>query len=138
MTFPAHMRVGSFELVLALGAFALVAGRIGPVLRRDAAIRLAPKSVKFEVREPGGSQMLDVAVPAVVGRAREADVMILDPEVSRRHALCDVEAGVLYLTDLESSNGTFLNGKRIVESIELQVGDTIDMGNSRLTVLAVK
>ncbi len=43
---------------------------------------------------------------------------------------------VLYLTDLGSSNGTFLNGKRLKnEGIEVRPGDDIDVGNTRLTVV---
>jgi pSer/pThr/pTyr-binding forkhead associated (FHA) protein len=138
VNFPAHMRVASAELLLALAGFAAVATRLRVPQREIASAARAPRTVKIAVREPSGSSTVEVAVPAVVGRARDADVMILDPEVSRRHALFDVEGGVLYLTDLGSSNGTFLNGKPIAESIELQVGDTIDVGNSRLDLLAIE
>lgn len=73
---------------------------------------------------------------ALVGRSSSAAVGLLDPEVSRRHAELQYVRGVLYLTDLGSSNGTFLNGKRLRdEGIEVQVGDDIDVGNARLKVV---
>jgi len=58
-----------------------------------------------------------------------------DGEVSRRHARFEAEDGVLYVTDLRSSNGTFLNGEPVSDSVEIRRGDTIDVGNVRLTVL---
>lgn len=138
MNFAARMHVASLEIVAAMAVFAVLTSRLRPILKASAPSVPAPQGVTFEIREPGGTQRLEVAVPAVIGRARDADVMLLDPEVSRRHALCDVENGVLYLTDLGSSNGTFLNGKLLEESIELQPGDTIDLGNSRLTLVSIE
>lgn len=51
--------------------------------------------------------------------------------LSRNHASlsCEPFSGKVYIRDLKSSNGTFVNGKRITQSdVELQVGDTIDLG----------
>jgi pSer/pThr/pTyr-binding forkhead associated (FHA) protein len=64
------------------------------------------------------------------------DVGLLDPEVSRRHARFELARGVVYLTDLQSSNGTFLNGKLLGnEGIEVRPGDDIDVGNTRISVV---
>lgn len=69
----------------------------------------------------------------IIGRALEADIRINDPKVSRLHACIvseqDPETGeVAYiLKDLNSKNGTFLNGHRINKEI-LQSGDKIALG----------
>lgn len=64
----------------------------------------------------------------VVGRDPRSDLVIDHPEVSRRHALITrVENGWL-IQDLESTNGTFVNGQPAVEPRLLAWGDTIDLG----------
>lgn len=64
-----------------------------------------------------------------IGRA-ECDVDLNDPDVSRRHAVVrQVDAG-LALEDLGSTNGTWVNGKRIEGIVELSVGDEVRFGNT--------
>jgi adenylate cyclase len=65
--------------------------------------------------------------PLVVGRALNSDIPVFDPTISRKHAevACD-ESGV-QVTDLGSSNGTFLNGARI-DTARLSPGDVITFG----------
>ncbi len=60
--------------------------------------------------------------------------MVDDPDVSRHHARLDAENGIVYVTDLESGNGTFLNGRRLRQAIEVRPGDRIDVGTTRLVV----
>lgn len=69
----------------------------------------------------------------VLGRGSEADYRIEDPNVSRRHAVIAWENGRLYLRDLGSTNGTFLNG-RTVNSASVRSGDVITLGESQITV----
>ena len=54
--------------------------------------------------------------------------------VSRRHAMVTYEQGLYYLTDLRSTNGTFLNGRRIPPDkyVRLNPGDKITVGSSNL------
>jgi pSer/pThr/pTyr-binding forkhead associated (FHA) protein len=63
----------------------------------------------------------------VLGRILSADLRIDDPRVSRIHALIEVRGENLILTDLASSHGTFVNGKKVVES-KLKLGDTVRVG----------
>ena len=64
----------------------------------------------------------------ILGRASEARVWIDHARVSRHHARIDVEGGRALLQDLESRNGTFLRGQRIVGPVELNDGDEIVIG----------
>lgn len=63
----------------------------------------------------------------VLGRILSADLRIDDPRVSRIHALIETKGDVILVTDLASSHGTFINGKKVVES-KVQFGDTIKVG----------
>jgi adenylate cyclase len=58
--------------------------------------------------------------PAVIGRSDGCDVMIPDPWISSRHALVERRGDELWLVDLDSRNGTFVNGRRVREAL---VGD---------------
>jgi pSer/pThr/pTyr-binding forkhead associated (FHA) protein len=143
MSLAAQMRIGSIEILLALAAFGVIVRGWRPgaltIKRRPRIIDLqlhvqdtpGPASVPRDV-----SLTLGDGLPAaVIGRSSSAQVGLLDPEVSRRHAQLDFTRGVVYLTDLGSANGTFLNGNRLKnEGIEVRPGDDIDVGNTRITV----
>jgi len=63
----------------------------------------------------------------VVGRGLQSDVLISDDSVSQRHAQITVEDDQVFIRDLLSSNGTFVNGNRI-ENQKLNEGDSIHFG----------
>lgn len=131
------MRIGTLEITAALLAVAAVAAR--PRVRAAAEIgRLLPMRVSLEVVEVGGTRAYEGRPPFEVGRGRELDLALRDPEASRRHARFESRDGVVYVNDLKSSNGTFLNGRRIEDSIEVREGDAIDVGTTRLVVKAVR
>ena len=140
MSFDAQMRIGSLEILAALVFFGVVAVRLQPAatpVRRLSRVRL-----HLNVRDAatGGSRELTITVGSgedapIIGRSSGAQIGLLDPEVSRRHARFEVDRGVVYLSDLGSSNGTFLNGKRLgSEGIEVRAGDDIDVGNTRVSI----
>ena len=65
-----------------------------------------------------------------IGRARANTVVLESPKVSRRHALIHLQnIGELWLIDFGSSNGTFLNKRRIHHPIRLNDGDQITIGD---------
>lgn len=68
-----------------------------------------------------------------IGRLPKCDISLKDPGISREHARLFLEGGELYIADLNSSNGTFLNGRRISRE-RLVDGDVITVGNTRLLV----
>lgn len=63
----------------------------------------------------------------VLGRVLSADFRVDDPRVSRIHALIEVKGDSVVITDLASSHGTFVNGKKVIET-KLNFGDTIRLG----------
>lgn len=65
-----------------------------------------------------------------IGRSAGNEVVIVDPEVSRRHARITRRAADFALEDLGSTNGTFLNGHRVTHLTILQDGDVIELGDS--------
>jgi pSer/pThr/pTyr-binding forkhead associated (FHA) protein len=67
----------------------------------------------------------------VVGRVSDADLLILDERVSRKHARISTRGGKVVIRDLSSRNGTFVNGKQVTTA-ELKLGDEILIGSSTL------
>lgn len=76
--------------------------------------------------ELGGS------LPCVLGR-KDADIIINDPMVSKRHAAVQIINGKLLLIDLHSTNGTTLNNEPVTQR-ELKQGDRIGIGQTLLLV----
>ena len=69
-----------------------------------------------------------------IGRSPDAEVFLDDVTVSRNHALLVRRRGGLYVDDLGSLNGTYVNRRRI-ESHQLQNGDELQVGKYKLTYL---
>lgn len=69
----------------------------------------------------------------VIGRREECDLRIPLPEISRQHAMLIVTEKSVTVRDLGSSNGTYLNNKRITEE-ELAAGDHIVIGPVVFTI----
>jgi DNA-binding CsgD family transcriptional regulator len=63
----------------------------------------------------------------IVGRTKQAAILIVDSTLSRQHARVIRTAGSLVIEDLSSRNGTFVNGERI-ERQEVELGDEIRFG----------
>jgi Protein of unknown function (DUF3662)/FHA domain len=66
---------------------------------------------------------------SLIGRSEECDVFLVDPSVSRTHAVVEVVEGEPNVRDLGSTNGTFVNGER-VEARALRAGDELMFGNT--------
>jgi serine phosphatase RsbU (regulator of sigma subunit) len=65
----------------------------------------------------------------VIGRAPPADIVIPMPEISRRHCRIDVEGESATITDLNSTNGTFLGGHRLEKTMRLRNGSALSLGS---------
>lgn len=64
----------------------------------------------------------------ILGRSQSADVVLNDNSVSRKHARIYTANGNFFVEDLGSTNGTFVNGKRIRKKTQLQAADTVLVG----------
>jgi hypothetical protein len=71
---------------------------------------------------------LPVSGGVVLGRARRCDCVLNDSAVSRRHALLQRIDGRWWLRDLGSMNGTYVNGLRVIDEVEVRAGDHITFG----------
>jgi predicted component of type VI protein secretion system len=83
--------------------------------------------------EPPRSVALQDEV-TIVGRSPEADVQLEDEAVSWNHLEIERRGEVLMATDLDSSNGTALNGEPLQRPRRLRNGDTLIVGGHRLEV----
>jgi class 3 adenylate cyclase len=82
---------------------------------------------------PLAGRRLELDRQLVVGRG-EADVTIVDPRISRRHAVFRPVSGGLEVEDLGSSNGTRVNGERIAAVTRLGPGDMVELGGTVIEV----
>ena len=80
-----------------------------------------------------GKRVVISPAGATIGRGRQADVVLGDPNVSRQHAEIRPRGGSWVITDLGSTNGSQLNGRRVEGSEVLRPGDEIELGASVLT-----
>jgi pSer/pThr/pTyr-binding forkhead associated (FHA) protein len=65
---------------------------------------------------------------AILGRRPDCDLCIPLQVVSRRHCQLSQETDFLKVRDLKSSNGTFLNGTKVVDETKAKPGDKIQIG----------
>ena len=65
---------------------------------------------------------------SVIGRNPDCNIPVDDEEVSRRHARFVLDDGRTYIEDLNSTNGTFVNGTRILARTEVAPGDRVSVG----------
>ena len=112
-------------------------GDLPPQRRLAAALRRLAAALRFE----GEARPLLVAEPPrgavpsalVIGRDPDCDLVVSDPTVSRRHAELRRVADHWVLADLDSSNGTRVNGWR-VKRADVDVGDEVMLGGQRLVL----
>lgn len=71
---------------------------------------------------------------AQIGRSADNAVQISDALASRAHAALEWQGNGYTLRDLGSTNGTILNGMRVVQPVPLRAGDVIQIGSTRLTL----
>lgn len=69
-----------------------------------------------------------------VGRAKTNDIVLNDRDVSRFHATFSASQNGIVLSDLASTNGTFVNGRRITTPVDLMSNDVVTLGNIRIDV----
>jgi len=72
------------------------------------------------------------SLPVIIGRNAPADLILEGPTVSRRHCRFELADGRLRLSDLGSTNGTYVNGARLTEAALLEDGASLGVGAYRL------
>jgi hypothetical protein len=106
------------------------------VLDRDALRSAKPRAPQGAIVAQEGSVRREVpltAEPITVGRDPKNDIVLDDRRVSRRHAEVRLRLGRYTLYDLQSTNGTFVNGRRIAEMV-LSDEDRVTIGGAELIV----
>lgn len=81
-------------------------------------------------------QELNIERDMLVGRHQDADILLQSADISRRHAALLLKDQQLWVQDLNSSNGTFINDARIEQETELHDGDILQFASFVFSVLA--
>ncbi|TDP73884.1 ABC transporter ATP-binding protein/permease [Bradymonas sediminis] len=113
-------RVVSEEDVLFLGSYRFPVRRVREFLDTD-----------HDTPHVGTNYLPMEQAIITIGRDVDNDVLLDDPQVSRRHARLVREADELYLEDLGSANGTFVDGQRVTRH-RLEPGQDISFGTCAL------
>ncbi len=82
---------------------------------------------------PEAGRRVELGDEVVIGR-RDADLVLEDPEVSRRHAVLRRSGESVVIEDLDSTNGTFVKGERIRRPITVDPGDQVRVGRTTLEI----
>jgi len=82
---------------------------------------------------PEAGRRVELGNEVVIGR-QDADLVLEDPEVSRRHAVLRRSGESVVIEDLDSTNGTFVEGERIRKPITVGPGDQVRVGRTTLEI----
>src|SRR5271170_597285 len=74
----------------------------------------------------------------IIGRSSDLDMVLVEDMVSRRHAKISSSEADVFIQDMGSTNGTFVNGEKIAGRALLHEGDRILVGTSIIKVVAVE
>jgi hypothetical protein len=101
--------------------------------RAGAAARAAHLVVE---RAPGhdSGMIYDLDGDLVLGRGDRAEIRLQDPFASARHARVYEQGGVVVIEDLGSTNGTYVNAKKLASPVPLHPGDRLQVGRTVLEV----
>ncbi len=90
--------------------------------------------ILFVKSETAAGREIEVTNVVVLGRSDEADVALDDPYASEFHMRLVAQDNGIMLHDLGSTNGTYVNGRRVVAPTQLRKGDTIQVGKTVMEV----
>lgn len=77
---------------------------------------------------------IHVRGPVIIGRNPGSDIVIGAEYVSGRHARFSIMGQNLFIEDLQSTNGTAVNGQRITDPVALRSGDVVNVGDVEIRV----
>jgi hypothetical protein len=113
------------------GVARAIGSHLGISVRRK---RRDGTKVLFVKSESQQGVELDVTDVTVLGRSSETDVVLDDPYASDFHMRLVAQDEGLMLHDLGSTNGTYVNGRRVTAPTQLRRGDTIQVGKTVMEV----
>lgn len=102
-----------------------------PVYKRQAAV--APAVQGQPVLDIDGQRYSLNAASIILGRSSEADILIDDTGVSRKHLEIRTQGGASTAVDLGSTNGSYVDGHRVQGTAALYDGSSITMGRTQIT-----
>ena len=108
-----------------------IGSHLGISLKRDRKEGTRVVIVKSESQQGRELEIKDVSV---LGRSPDADVLLDDPYASEYHMRLVAQENGLVLHDLGSTNGTYVNGRRVTAPAGLKRGDTIQIGKTVMEV----
>ena len=132
-----------FLLWIARSALRDIAGGQGTALVDDTGPTARPRDGRMDLRsgvfpqlevvaalgrEPG--ERVDVNEGITLGRSPTAEIQIDDPFASSAHARIFPRGQFMYIEDMGSTNGTFLNGRQLRKPEQLKVADSIRIGDT--------
>jgi hypothetical protein len=103
------------------------AGRVAEPLEERARVRQQNALLLYD-----GRRLVVGPTGVTIGRSRECDITLSDPNISRQHADIRPRGGSWVLTDLGSTNGSCLNGTRIDRPEVLKPGDEVELGTTTI------
>lgn len=108
-----------------------IGSHLGISVRRD---RKEGTKVLFVRSETQQGSEIEVTGVVVLGRSDDADFALDDPYASEYHMRLVTQDSGLMLHDLGSTNGTYLNGRRVTAPAQLRRGDTVQVGKTTMEI----
>ncbi len=108
-----------------------IGSHVGISVRRK---RREGTKILFVRSETQQGTEIEVSGATVLGRSAEADLVLEDPYASDFHMRLVAQDSGLTLHDLGSTNGTYVNGRRVTAPTQLRRGDTIQIGKTVMEV----
>lgn len=108
-----------------------IGSHLGISVRRD---RKEGTKVLFVRSETQQGSEIEVQDVVVLGRSDDADFALDDPYASEYHMRLVAHDSGLMLHDLGSTNGTYLNGRRVTAPTQLRRGDTVQVGKTTMEI----
>jgi hypothetical protein len=92
--------------------------------------------LQIEAGPESGRRIPLLSEDLTIGRQAGNDLTLNDQQVSRRHARIESRDGEVFVTDLGTANGTYVNGQRIDGTVALRSGDAIGIGETTIRFVA--